>query len=555
MFTSQTTPLEWTGKRTEPTLAPEAELHYESDQGCEPTTSVDEGEVTMDNEGRLINSSEELATPTRFLLPPSPRNSASPPALPLPDVYSTVPSPWKPCYDVEPQVVLPPAASVREDSATPSPASDLFTPSQPIDLSLRLHRIPSSCRLPLGQSSYHFRHGLCGPSAALHPSTPTAAVGSSFPSVSPLSFITPSPPQPSGTLASLSTFVGTASPWPPVPAMSLDFLGSPSVPVGTSASSPLILPQLSSASIPSWLLPPPIGTGKMKLLSRPELFDFEGVSMVHYFTDNWEKVKNFQARPDDILIATYPKAGTTWVSYILDLLYFGKDAPERQTSLPIYMRVPFLESCFQVIQSGTELADNLPTSPRLIKTHLPVQLVPKSFWEQNSRIVYVARNAKDNAVSYFHFDRMNMGEPEPGDWNTFLQKFMEGKNVFGPWFDHVSGWWEKKQTYSNLLYLFYEDLVEDTGREVERLCSFLGLSTSVEEREKITKGVQFDAMKQNKMTNYSTLPVMDFKISPFMRKGKVGDWKGHFTVAQNEQFDEVYKQKMKNTTVKFRTEI
>ncbi|XP_048065039.1 cytosolic sulfotransferase 3 isoform X2 [Megalobrama amblycephala] len=251
-------------------------------------------------------------------------------------------------------------------------------------------------------------------------------------------------------------------------------------------------------------------SSSMKLPSRPELFDFEGISMVHYFTDNWEKVKNFQARPDDVLIATYPKA-------------------------------------------GTELADNLPTSPRLIKTHLPVQLVPRSFWEQNSKIVYVARNAKDNAVSYFHFDRMNMAQPEPGDWNTFLQKFMEGKNVFGPWYDHVIGWWEKKQTYSNLLYLFYEDLVEDTGHEVERLCSFLGLSTSVEEREKITKGVQFDAMKQNKMTNYSTLPVMDFKISPFMRKGKVGDWKNHFTVAQNEQFDEVYKEKMKNTTVKFRT--
>ncbi len=40
------------------------------------------------------------------------------------------------------------------------------------------------------------------------------------------------------------------------------------------------------------------------------------------------------------------------MSYILDLLYFGNDAPERQTSQPIYMRVPFLESCFKVIPSG-----------------------------------------------------------------------------------------------------------------------------------------------------------------------------------------------------------
>ncbi|KAL7399447.1 hypothetical protein ABVT39_024420 [Epinephelus coioides] len=286
---------------------------------------------------------------------------------------------------------------------------------------------------------------------------------------------------------------------------------------------------------------------------RPELFDFHGVSMIHYFTDNWENIQNFQARPDDILIATYPKAGTTWVSYILDLLYFGQT--ERQRTVPIFDRVPFLEIFIPSLISGKDMVDNLPTSPRLIKTHFPVQFVPKSFWEKNCRMVYVARNAKDNVVSYFHFDRMNMAHPEPGDWSNYVQRFMEGKIVWGSWYDHVNGWWKKKQSYPKLHYMFYEDMVEDTGREVDKLCSFLGLTRSDEEKKRVAGGSQFDNMKKDDMANYSLHPVMDFKISHFMRKGKVGDWKNHFTVSQNEEFDEDYKKKMTDPTLQFRTEI
>ncbi|XP_070766195.1 cytosolic sulfotransferase 3-like [Enoplosus armatus] len=293
----------------------------------------------------------------------------------------------------------------------------------------------------------------------------------------------------------------------------------------------------------------------MDLPSRPELFDFHGVSMTHHYTDNWEDIQNFQARPDDILVATYPKAGTTWVSYIVDLLCFGQSSSERETSIPIYVRVPTLEFTSPAVKTGTEMVNDLRTSPRLIKTHLPVQFVPKSFWEQNCRIVYVARNAKDNAVSFFHFDRMNIMHAEPGDWSSYIQRFMEGKMVLGSWYDHVNNWWEKKQTYSKLHYMFYEDLIEDTGREIDKLCCFLGLSPSLEEKERIRGRVQFDDMKKNNMVNYSLAPFLDLKISPFMRKGKVGDWKNHFTVAQSEQFDEDYKKKMKNPTLQFRTEI
>ncbi|XDV13575.1 hypothetical protein PO909_001959 [Leuciscus waleckii] len=137
-------------KRTELTLAPEKELQPESDQGCEPTTSADEGTQSTDHEDWLIEVSEETSFPTLshpssasssfshhsrdcicpIILPPS---SASPPTPPLLDVHSPAPPLGSP-PDVEPQVCPPSAAPVHEDPTALPPASVLCTPSWPVDL-------------------------------------------------------------------------------------------------------------------------------------------------------------------------------------------------------------------------------------------------------------------------------------------------------------------------------------------------------------------------------------------------------------------------------------
>lgn len=47
-------------------------------------------------------------------------------------------------------------------------------------------------------------------------------------------------------------------------------------------------------------------------------------------------------------------------------------------------------------------------------------------------MIYVARNAKDNVVSYYFFDQMNLTQPDPGTWEEYLTKFMEGKGMLKP---------------------------------------------------------------------------------------------------------------------------
>lgn len=42
----------------------------------------------------------------------------------------------------------------------------------------------------------------------------------------------------------------------------------------------------------------------------------------------------------------------------------------------------------------------------------------------------MARNAKDNLVSYYYFDLMNQTQPEPGPFDGYIHKFMQGERKY-----------------------------------------------------------------------------------------------------------------------------
>ncbi|CAI5790616.1 sulfotransferase family cytosolic 1B member 1-like [Podarcis lilfordi] len=277
-----------------------------------------------------------------------------------------------------------------------------------------------------------------------------------------------------------------------------------------------------------------------------------GIPLMEPIAQQWAPIENFQARPDDLLLSTYPKAGTTWIQEIVDLVLNGGDV-EKARRAPVYIRIPFLEICSPPpVPSGVSILVDTP-SPRVIKTHLPFQLVPKSFWDKKCKVIYVARNAKDNLVSYFFFDQMNVTQPDPGPWDGYVKKFMEGKLAWGSWYDHVRRYWDEKGKH-RILYLFYEDMKEDLAREVRRVKDFLEVDLPEDALQKIVHHASFQTMKKNPMTNYETVPnaIFDKTKGRFMRKGEVGDWKNYFTVAQREEFDADYRRKMEGTTLRFR---
>ncbi|XP_025227244.1 sulfotransferase 1A3 [Theropithecus gelada] len=288
--------------------------------------------------------------------------------------------------------------------------------------------------------------------------------------------------------------------------------------------------------------------------SRLPLEYVKGVPLIKCFAEALGPLQSFQAQLDDLLISTYPKSGTTWVSQILDMIYQGGDL-EKCNRAPIYIRVPFLEANDPGDPSGMEMLKDTP-APRLIKSHLPLALLPQTLLDQKVKVVYVARNPKDVAVSYYHFHRMEKTHPEPGTWDSFLEKFMAGEVSYGSWYQHVQEWWELSHTHP-VLYLFYEDMKENPKREIRKILEFVGRSLPEETVDLMVQHTSFREMKKNPMANYTTVPqeFMDHSISPFMRKGMTGDWKTTFTVAQNERFDEDYAEKMAGCSLSFRSEL
>ncbi|XP_076837690.1 amine sulfotransferase-like [Brachyhypopomus gauderio] len=258
-----------------------------------------------------------------------------------------------------------------------------------------------------------------------------------------------------------------------------------------------------------------------------------------------DRIKNWDVRDSDIFVITYPKSGTIWLQQILSLMEAKGDVTGTQDKMTSE-RIPWIELI------GSEEGFVSSPSPRLRVSHLQYKFMPLGLREGKCKVIYVARNPKDVLVSYYHFHNYAAMLETPKDFNDFFEKFMKGQVYGNCWFEHVKTWYSHRNEM-DFLYLTYEEMIQDLQSAVEKICTFLGRTLKEAELAGVVKHSMFTDMKRNPQANYTLVSssLLNHQRGSFMRKGTVGDWKNYFTVAQNQRFDRVYEEKMRDVPLSF----
>ena len=167
----------------------------------------------------------------------------------------------------------------------------------------------------------------------------------------------------------------------------------------------------------------------------------------------------------------------------------------------------------------------------------------------------------DMFISYWHFtDKLRPENVKPISLDEAFEMFCRGIHSFGPFWDHVLGYWEAKQNNPNkILFVKYEDLKEeDIVSQAKELAEFLGFPFSKEE-EKQEQGVVEEIAKLCSFENLKELEVNKSGNHPFgtpnkayYRKGVVGDRSNYLTPLMVERFEKLIQGKLGKSGLKFK---
>lgn len=254
--------------------------------------------------------------------------------------------------------------------------------------------------------------------------------------------------------------------------------------------------------------------------AKMSLFNVQGlvVSTNQYTREQMRKVLWFKPLEKDIFVGSFPRAGGSWVQYIIWTLLHGT-----QEVLPTLkdMRTKYFPCIEQVDPDIVDKDLTKRNEGRLIHHHLPKAFCPAEVQKN----IYIIRNPYDVCVSYFHHLKIN-GKYE-ADFDNFFECFIRGEIPFGDYFDHITGWWDERDE-ATAKVLLYEEMMANPNKAIVDLADFIGVTVTPQQVNDIATATNLQSLLSNESESVS---------QEHYRYARNGDWKKLMNEGQKIRLD------------------
>lgn len=254
---------------------------------------------------------------------------------------------------------------------------------------------------------------------------------------------------------------------------------------------------------------------------------------------------HYVPRDGDVVVATYPKCGTTWMEHILvNLIHQGEEVPVVRDVAPwMELRVdPGMAGDEYPVEEVVALLER-QVHRRQIKTHLPLSCLP---YHREVRYVVVGRDARDACVSLYSHERA-LGRfsetPTIGDyWREWIAKVEDNpapsRDGAHPLFDFYQQWWEFRHL-ENVLLVHFSDLLASPIQEIGRVAGFVGVEASDEVLKRVREATSFSTMKANAETLLPDMSHLKGGAGIFINEGTNGRWREVLTTEDQQLYEAV----------------
>ena len=256
----------------------------------------------------------------------------------------------------------------------------------------------------------------------------------------------------------------------------------------------------------------------------------------------------FRPRSGDIVIATYPKCGTTWMQRIVSLLVLQSPEP-----IPLGEMSPWIEMRIMEPIDAVMVRLEDQRHRRFVKTHLPFDGLPI---HDAIRYIHVARDGRDACMSYHNhcaaltgaalsaFDAVGREDDEvgcdypraPTDPAAFFRRWIRQGGVPGhkdglphtSFFTFEQSYWAQRKR-SNFLFVHYNDLKMDLHSEMCRIADYLEIPVTSAIWPDLVEAASFKTMRRDGDTLMPQHKVaFNHGKEGFFFKGRNDRWRGVF---------------------------